>query len=503
MKKGMRISVLVLLIAMVIGAIIWQYRRAGQEALPLETIAGNGVIEATEVDISAEIAGRVRDILPREGDDITAGQLLAVLDDSPLAGQRRTSEGNLQASEAAYAELRAGTRSEEIQRAQALYDAALNAVQQAKSVQALLKAGARDELLAQLRARQSQLAAQLALLQAGARPEELSALEATYKQFAAQAELVEAGPREEVVQQIQAALAQAQVNQADAENELKRATRLYERGAIPLRTVESAQARFDAAVAGVQSVQARLQEARTGARPQEIRASEQAAQAAYERWQSAKSGARPQEIQAAEAALEVARQQVREAEAGARPEELHQADAQVASAEAQARAARAALVLAKKGPRAQTLTAANSRIQQAQGQLETVRSREAQTKIYAPSAGRVTMRAVEPGETVTPGLPLLRITRLNTVWIRVYVPATAIGQIKIGQSAEVRTDAYTRKQYHGRVVEIAQQAEFTPKNVQTRQERVKLVFAVKIEVENPDGELKPGMPGDAIIDLRS
>ena len=121
--------------------------------------------------------------------------------------------------------------------------------------------------------------------------------------------------------------------------------------------------------------------------------------------------------------------------------------------------------------------------------------------ITAPLDGAVTLRNLEPGEYVTPGTPILRLAALDRVWLRVYVAETDLGRVKLGQRAAVSCDTYPGKTYAGRVTEIAQQAEFTPKNVQTKQERQKLVFGVRIDVENPQHELKPGMPADASIDV--
>ncbi|OPZ86699.1 MAG: putative multidrug resistance protein EmrK [bacterium ADurb.Bin429] len=113
------------------------------------------------------------------------------------------------------------------------------------------------------------------------------------------------------------------------------------------------------------------------------------------------------------------------------------------------------------------------------------------------------LRNVEPGELVTPGQPIVRVAELRQVWLRVYVPEPQMGRIKLGQRAEITTDTYPTKRYAGTVIEIAQQPEFTPKNVQTKGERVKLVFGVKIAIENPEQELKPGMPADAVIRVGS
>ena len=119
-----------------------------------------------------------------------------------------------------------------------------------------------------------------------------------------------------------------------------------------------------------------------------------------------------------------------------------------------------------------------------------------------PADARVTLRSAKPGDVATAGMPIVRIAELKTVWLRVYIPDTQVGLVKLGQHADITTDTYPNHRFSGTVTEINEQPEFTPKNVQTKDERVKLVFGVKITVDNPDQELKPGMPGDAVINVR-
>ncbi len=111
----------------------------------------------------------------------------------------------------------------------------------------------------------------------------------------------------------------------------------------------------------------------------------------------------------------------------------------------------------------------------------------------------VLLKIREPGETVAPAQPIVRLGDLEHMRLRVYVPETEINRVKLGQRAEVTIDAAPGRRFEGEVTEISQEAEFTPKNVQTREQRVKLVFGVKIGLANPDRELKPGMPADARI----
>ena len=124
------------------------------------------------------------------------------------------------------------------------------------------------------------------------------------------------------------------------------------------------------------------------------------------------------------------------------------------------------------------------------------------TVIYAPGAGVILRKDVELGETVGTGTPIFTIGDLSSPWIKVYVPEAKLGLVKLGQKAQVSADTYPGKVYDGWVSYISSEAEFTPKNVQTQEERVKLVYAVKVRVQNPNHELKSSMPADVRILLK-
>jgi HlyD family secretion protein len=111
----------------------------------------------------------------------------------------------------------------------------------------------------------------------------------------------------------------------------------------------------------------------------------------------------------------------------------------------------------------------------------------------------VTLKSIEQGEFVAVGANLLRITYLDKVKLTIYVSETELGNVRIGQKAKVAIDTYKDKSFEGTVTYISSAAEFTPKNVQTKEERAKLVFAVKLQIDNPEGILKPGMPADATL----
>lgn len=141
-------------------------------------------------------------------------------------------------------------------------------------------------------------------------------------------------------------------------------------------------------------------------------------------------------------------------------------------------------------------------VKQAEAQAAEQRSLVADLAIRSPLDGTVLTRTVELGERVNPGAPLFTLTDLNKLYLKIYVPEPQIGKIALNQRAEVRVDAYPGRIFAARVSKVAGQAEFTPKNVETKEERVKLVFAVELSLlDNPGGVLKPGMPADGRVFL--
>jgi HlyD family secretion protein len=145
---------------------------------------------------------------------------------------------------------------------------------------------------------------------------------------------------------------------------------------------------------------------------------------------------------------------------------------------------------------------ARAQSEQAGAAVRTSEVKLADTVIFAPTSGVVLRKNVEAGETVAAGVPVFTIGDISEPWVRVYVREDRLGLVKLGQKARISTDSYPGKVYEGTVTQISSEAEFTPKNVQTREERVKLVFGVKIRMKNVDNELKPGMPADVLVLLK-
>lgn len=237
--------------------------------------------------------------------------------------------------------------------------------------------------------------------------------------------------------------------------------------------------------AEVQAAAADLAELEAGSRPEEIAQAEAAvarASAEEERWRTEEARqaqlysrdiVSAREREAARASLDVARAHLRDAEER--------------------------LTLARKGPRAERIAQARARLDRAKQARGLSQTRLDDALLVAPISGVVLSEHAEPGEYVSPGTPVVTIGVLGNVWLRAYIDETDLGRVKVGQRARLTTDTYPDRAYDGMVSFLASEAEFTPKNVQTEKERVKLVYRIKIDVPNPSFELKPGMPADAEI----
>jgi HlyD family secretion protein len=336
--------------------------------------------------------------------------------------------------------------------------------------------------------------------------------------------------------------AEAELARAEAALEGARLASENARAAYEKRTelkgrYEAAQAQFAVAAAARDQAGARLDLIRAGVRPEQIEQARAGAASARATWENAQrdlarmekllsDGAVSQQqvdlqrtaTESAKAVYDAASSRLAEAEAGFRREEERQATAALAQAEANADAAAQNLATARElyedrlalkqrldaaetqhRAAQQAEVAAEGRLEAARGALAAAEKRLGDATLRAPMEGVVVLKIREPGETVAPGQPVVRLADLDHMWLEVFVPETELDRVKLGQEAEVSIDANPSKLYSGRVTEIAQEAEFTPKNVQTKQERTKLVFAVKVAVENPERELKPGMPADARI----
>ena len=226
-----------------------------------------------------------------------------------------------------------------------------------------------------------------------------------------------------------------------------------------------------------------------------------------------RSGFRQEEIAQGRAGLRAAETQVGDAErdlerarllhdgGAVSKEALEKSELALSLFRIQADERREALRLLEAGPRPERVEAQAAQVAAAEAGIQVVDAALSFATITAPFDGVVTVRHREPGETAPPGAPVLTLMNPDDRWVRIYVREDRIGRVALGQRATITSDSYPDRTYDGRVTFIASEAEFTPKNVQTPEERVKLVYAVKVQVVGDPGfELKPGMPADVRLD---
>ena len=413
-KRALQAGALVLVI-LALGA--WAGWRLYERRASVGRLFGSGSIEATQVDVSPKVPGRVLRLTVNEGDRVQAGQVVAELEPQ---------EASAQVAQAA-----AGAGAAEARVVQA---------QQAVVTQQQVT----EAQVTQARAQVAQAAA--AVPQAET---ELAIQERTVQAVvtAAEAQLSSA---EGQVGAAQSALVKARAD-------LGRQKGLFAQGAVAADQVEGAQAAYDAAVAQDRSARDAVTQA-------------QAALA------SARANLRQVEIQ--RKAVEVARATLAQAQAGLRNAESGYT------------------VVAQ---RQQDLAAARAMLAQAQANLRYVEVISGHNTITAPRDGVIQTKNVEVGEVVAAGAALYTLIDPQDIWLRAYIPEDQIDRVRVGQVAHVTIDTFRGRVFEGRVTEISSKGEFTPGNVQTREDRVTLVFSVKIQLTNTENSLKPGMPADAEI----
>ena len=201
------------------------------------------------------------------------------------------------------------------------------------------------------------------------------------------------------------------------------------------------------------------------------------------------------DFQAADAAVRATRERLAVLEEGSRVEDIRAAAAERDRAAAALEAARANA--ATLDLRQQDVRVAEAAVREAQANVQRLETQVAELKVFAPLDATVLTKAVEAGEVVAAGKPLVLLGDLDHPWIKVYVTETEVGKVKLGAPARILVDSFPQQPFRGTVTWIADEAEFTPKNIQTKEERVNLVYAVKITIDNAQRKLKAGMIADA------
>lgn len=282
--------------------------------------------------------------------------------------------------------------------------------------------------------------AELQRLEAGFRDEEITQATARRDQIAARLDRLRAGPRQQEIAAAEARLQQASADLTLARRMLRRTEASYENRAASLDELDRAR----------------------------------------------------EEVQAAVATEEVRRQELDLLRQGTRAEEI-------AEAEAHLREAEAALALMKAGYRQEDIAAARAAVASAEATVQAIDRQLAELRIVAPVDGIVEAIQLQPGDLVAPGAPALSLLDTRTLWVRAYVPENRL-DVQLDQRVPVTVDSYPGRSFAGRVTFIARQAEFTPGNVQTPEERSKQVFRIKVTLEEGLDLLRPGMAADVHLE---
>jgi HlyD family secretion protein len=441
-----RILPIVLVIAILGSAAWWYFTQGGPNGKTNGALTASGTIEGTQVVIASELGGRVLQVLVQEGDFVRAGQPLIRFDDALLQAQLTQAQASLQLAQANYDLAVRGPTAE--QRRLAIASAETERLNAEQALQALYDNAAvttaqLDQAIADADKARDKAQQLLDNLQAKADNADVAGAWASV--VIAQDKLEKAQEDFQPYEKKD----QGNVNRAIFQAQLSAAQQNYDSMVERYNNLVGTANQYELAVAraNLSMLEARLADAKR-------------------RYDDLEAGIDPDLLAAAMARLKTAEANLEVAQAGTSPEQLEAAQAQV---------------------------------QVAQGALEAIQVQLSKLVIVAPVDGAVLARTTQPGEVLVTGAPLLTLVQLEDLTITVYVPEDRYGAIRLGQDASVSVDSFPSETFPATVTRIADQAEFTPRNVQTVEGRRTTVFAVDLAIHNPDGKLKPGMPADVIF----
>jgi multidrug resistance efflux pump len=432
----------IILLVLVTGGAIW-YFTWGRSKEANGALVASGTIEGTQVILAPELAGRVLEVLVQKGEQVEAGQVLVRFDDTLMQAQLSQAQAALHQAQANYDLVSRGPTPEQRQLAIASAQTELTNAQQA------LQALNDNARLSEAQSMQSVASIDKARDKAQQYLDNVVTEADPVDIDAAWASVIIAGDKLEKAQEdfepyenkdqsnVPRAMLQARV--AAAQKQYDSMVERYNNLVGTANKYDLAVARADVALA-----EARLADA----------------QRKYDELQD---GIDPDALALAQDRLKTAEANLAVAQADSSPEQLAIAQAQV---------------------------------EVARGALKVIQAQLAKLTITAPMDGIVILRSAEPGEVLVPGAPLLTLLRLDDLTIAVYIPEDRYGTIRLGQFATMSVDSFSGETFDATVIRIADQAEFTPRNVQTEEGRKTTVFAVELSVANPEGKLKPGMPAD-------
>lgn len=329
-----------------------------------------------------------------------------------------------------------------------------------------LRHGPRLAEIERARAAEQQALANLQMLEHGNRSEDIEKARAQRKEAEQNLNLLQKGYRKEDVDAARHNVRQAQVQLDWAQKEFERFSLLARQGAVSTREADELRSKMDSAEQGLHS--------------------------AEENYKKLLAGPRAEEVAAAQERLQVALNHERMMIKGPRSEEIEAARNQHLSS-------RATLTLLMQGTRQEQIARAEARLSHDKAMLAELDAQLTDRQVVSPAEAEVSVMDLHAGEILSPNKAIATLTRLDCVWTRVYIPEKELGRVYVGQNVSVRADSYPGKEFGGKVVQIPGTAEFTPRNVQTAEERSNQVFGLKVNIDNKDRLLRGGMNAEVIL----
>lgn len=345
-------------------------------------------------------------------------------------------------------------------------DQLLASIQQGEAYLLQLRHGPRAPEIDKARAYSQQTLANWQMLSVGYRQEDILKAQAARREAERSLALLEEGYRKEDVEQAKALMNQAKTELDWAERDWQRYQKLAADGAVSQRDAEQLKSKHDAA--------------------------EEAFNASRKTYQKMTAGPRPDEIKVARERLNHAQHHQTLMMRGPRAEEIEIAKQQYLQA-------KAALTLLEQGTRYEEIARAQAQVVEAKAALKEVEAQLKERQILSPAEAEVSVMDLHSGEVISPNKSFATLTRLDSIWTRVYLPELELSRVRIGQVVSVRVDAYPGRKFKGKIVQIPSVAEFTPRNVQTPEERSAQVFGLKVTIDNTDRLLRGGMNAEVTL----
>jgi HlyD family secretion protein len=462
-----------------------------------ETIQASGVVEITEVIISAEIGGRISKVWVGEGDQVDQGDSLFRIENKLLEAQLHQAESAMAIAQANYDMVAAGMTKEERQASIA------NAQLELADAQYALNQLYENHNLVEAETLQAKKNAEEALgdllnpdLQQALAAQAIADAKKGIKDAEKRLNIVKSEGSQKDIDAAWAQVVLAKKSLEDAQKEFKHWANRSEfsvNRATYQAKLSAAQYKYDAAVRLYNSVSSTGSETDIEVAEADLATAQAQLQEAERDWEKVKDGPKPEDVAYYEALIAHNLRKLEDLKLGPDPDDVALAEDRVANAQAQ-------LDLAKsQSPTKEQLAVAEAQLDTARADLEAAQVQVDLLMVTTPVDGVVMTRNIEPGEIVSPGVPALSVGQLDNLTVTVFIPENKYGQINLGDLAELTSDSFPGKTFDATVTRIADRAEYTPRNVQTQEERVTTVYAIELSVSNPQGELKPGMTVDVSI----